>query len=230
MLNLAGIPFMGRERHRKALQGLRELFKAAVSQHMDASRARVYRREPNPAILDKLLQRGTGMDDVVQPLGRRLNDEKNPDWLVDFNHLPWQSGTQVACVTVHHSHQARDIVRQFRAASVSVVINERKVVFKTDSRAHGDHASQQRRKTLVVGILVGVIGDQKGPPVEKQSSRQIAPPDNANGIRAMPILGSRLREMFATFLHVAKCTLRIRIRGAHVSNRRTRSSAFCALA
>ncbi len=87
---------------------------------------------------------------------------------MDFNHLPWQPGAQIACVAVHYPHQAGHVVRKFRPASVSVVVNERKVVFKTDPGADRHGCGQQCRKRLVIaGILVGVIGNKKSPAVEK---------------------------------------------------------------
>ena len=70
-------------------------------------------------------------------------------------------------MAVHYSHQACDIVRKFRAAAISVVVNERKVVFQTDPCADRNHRRQQCRKIVIAGILVGVIRNQKGPPVEK---------------------------------------------------------------
>ena len=59
------------------------------------------------------------------------------------------------------------VVREFRAAAVAVVVDKGKVVFETDARADRDNSGHERRKTLIVGILVGVIGDQKCPPVEE---------------------------------------------------------------
>jgi hypothetical protein len=43
MLELAGIPFVGRKRHRKAFQILVELFKAAIPVHMNTRGSRVNR-------------------------------------------------------------------------------------------------------------------------------------------------------------------------------------------
>jgi hypothetical protein len=55
-------------------------------------------------------------------------------------------------MTVHDSHQAGDVVREFRPASVSVVVDERKVVFKADPGTDGYRSGQQCCKGLIAGI------------------------------------------------------------------------------
>ena len=130
---------------------------------------------------------------------------------MNFNHLPGQSGAQVAGMTVHDSHQAGDVVREFRPASVSVVVDERKVVFKADPGTDGHRSGQQCRKGLIAGIYIGVIGNQKRTAIEEKAPRQAATPDDTNRICAVPIFRPRLREMLAAFFHVTKRAFRIRI-------------------
>src|SRR6185437_3869492 len=98
MLKLAGVPFMRGECDRQPLQCLVELLEAAIPSHVDASRERIDRRDSNPTIFDKLFQRCTCVNYLFQSVGRCLDYEKNSDRLVDFNHLPWQPGAQIACV------------------------------------------------------------------------------------------------------------------------------------
>ena len=71
---------------------------------------------------------------------------------MNFNHLPGQSRAQIARVAVHDSHQAGHVVWQFRPASVSVVVDERKVVFKADPGADRDRGGEQCRKAFIAGI------------------------------------------------------------------------------
>jgi hypothetical protein len=55
MLELAGIPFVGRKRHRKAFQSLLELFKSAIPVHMNTGGCKVNRCQSNPAVLEEPL-------------------------------------------------------------------------------------------------------------------------------------------------------------------------------
>ena len=43
---------------------------------------------------------------------RRFDHEQQADWLVDFDHLPGEAGTQVAGGAVHDAQQTRDVVRK----------------------------------------------------------------------------------------------------------------------
>ena len=76
---------------------------------------------------------------------------------MDLDHLPRQSRSQIAGMAIHHTDQARHIVRKFRTATVTIVIDEREVVLQTDARADGNYSCQQRRKALIVGVLLGVV-------------------------------------------------------------------------
>src|SRR5579872_3739516 len=104
---------------------------------------------------------------------------------MDLDHLPRQSRSQVAGVAIHHAHQSGNVVREFRAAPVAVVVDEREVVFQTDTSADGNYGGQQSRKLLVVGILDGVIRSQERATIQEQSACQAAPSDNADRIGAV---------------------------------------------
>ena len=166
------------------------------------------------------LSEALAFDHLHQAFRRGLDHEENAHRLVDLDHLPRQSGSQVAGVAIHHADQAGHIVREFRAAAVAVVVDEGEVVLETDARADGNNRGQQRGKALVVGILVGVVGSQKRPPIEEQSARQAAPPDDADRIGAMPILGPRLGQVFAAFFHMAQRGVRRRVSGAGLESPR----------
>ena len=188
-----------------------ELFKSAVPVNMNMCGSRINRCQSNPAVLEQPLQGAVRLDHFRQPLRSGLDHEENPDWLVNFNHLPGQSRAQVASMTVHDPHQASNVVRQFRPTSISVVVDKRKVVFKADACADGHSGGEQCRQGIIAGIYTGVIGNQKCPPIEEEAPRQAATPDDANRICAVAVFGAWLREMFASFFHVTKRALRIRI-------------------
>ena len=69
-------------------------------------------------------KRGARVHNSGQTFRRRLDHEEHANRLVDFDHLPGQSGSQVAGVAIHYAHQARHVVRKFRAAAVAIVIDE----------------------------------------------------------------------------------------------------------
>ena len=86
------------------------------------------------------------MDHTAQTFGRRFDHKQNANRFVYRNHLPWQAGSKVACVAVHHTDYAGHIVGKFRAATIAVVIDKGKVVFETDARAHRDDRGHQRER------------------------------------------------------------------------------------
>ncbi len=151
MLDFACVPFGGGERHRQTLQTLLELFKSAVSPDVHTSRCGINRRDANPAILYQFLQGWARINHLAQAVRRRLDHEENADGLVDFNHLPGQSGAKIAGVAIHHTQQRGDVVREFGAAAVAVIVHEREVVFETDPRAHRDHSGHERREIFIGG-------------------------------------------------------------------------------
>ncbi len=133
---------------------------------------------------------------------------------MDLDHLPRQARSQIAGVAVHYANQARHVVRQLRAATVAVVVDEREVVFETDARTNRNYTGQQCRQLSVIGVLAGVVGRQKCAAVQKEAPSQAAPPHNANGVGAMSVLRPRLRQMLAAFFYVPQRILRGNMRRA----------------
>ena len=78
--------------------------------------------------------------------------EQYTDRLVNFDHLPGQSGAQIARRTIHHTDKPGDVVWQLRAATVPFVIDEAEVIFKADTGAYRDCRRQQFGKVLAFRI------------------------------------------------------------------------------
>src|ERR1044072_8246210 len=107
-------------------------------------------------------------------------------------------------MAVHDADQTRDVMRQFGAAPVAIVIDEGKVVLQTYARTDRNYRRHQRRQTSVLRILRRVIRSQKRAAIEKQPARQAAPAHHANGIGAMSLLGARLRQLVAVLLDMTQ--------------------------
>src|SRR5579883_185576 len=229
MPDLAGIPSGGRGRDRQAWERVLEFLESAVAIDVDAAGGRIDRRDSNPPVLDQLPERRARVHDVHEAFRSRLDDEENAHGLVNLDHLPGQAGAQVAGMAVHHTDEARHVVRQFRAAAVAIVIDERKVILEADAGAYGYHGGEQGGEALVIGILVRVVGGQECTAIEEEAAGEAAASHDADGIGAMAVLRPRFGQMLAAFLDVAQRLLG-RSAGGQDSKRRARSWALRARA
>src|ERR1051326_2476413 len=100
MFPFARVPFGGRKGHGQPFQRAIKFFESAVAPHVDTSRFRVYGGDANPAVASQLIQPPVGLDHGLQPSGGGLDDEQDANGFMDRDHLPWQSGAQVADVEV----------------------------------------------------------------------------------------------------------------------------------
>ena len=64
------------------------------------------------------------------------NEQNQSGGLVNLDHLPWQSQLQVAEMAVHYPHQGGDVVGQFGAAAVMLVVNKAEIVLKVNPRTY----------------------------------------------------------------------------------------------
>ena len=64
------------------------------------------------------------------------NEQYQAGRLVYLDHLPWQSQLQVTGMSVHYPQQGGDVMGQFGAAAVMLVVNKAKIVFKVNARTH----------------------------------------------------------------------------------------------
>ncbi len=129
----------------------------------------------DPAVAAEPGEARVPVDDPEHRLGRRLDDEEQPDRLVDLDHLPGQARPQVARRAVHHAQQRRDVVRQFRAAAPSGVIDIGEIIFKVDPGADREDGQQDAGQDRLLGVVLRrVVGDEEGPAVEKQAAGRLA--------------------------------------------------------
>ena len=75
--------------------------------HLDRRRVGVEDGQLHPAVADQPADAGLRSRIRSIDLRRRLDDEQQPDRLVDLDHLPRQPGPQVARRPVHHPQQRR---------------------------------------------------------------------------------------------------------------------------
>src|SRR5690242_14162612 len=98
MFELALIPLLRGEGHRQTFHRPIKLLKVTVPADMNLARCRIYRCETDPPVVYQLFHRGVRGDDRCESFRCCLNDKKRAYWLVNLNHLPRQSGSQIACV------------------------------------------------------------------------------------------------------------------------------------
>ena len=84
--------------------------------------------------------------DLLENRYARFDDRQKSDGLVNFNHLPGETGPEVRGMTVHHTDETADIMRELRSAPVATRINEAEIIFKVDTRSNWPNRKQKRRE------------------------------------------------------------------------------------
>lgn len=86
----------------------------------------------DPAITEEFLQHILRWDDRVQYRTWRIHDSQEPKRFVVWfavgrkNRLQRKTMHQVACITLHNTELARDILRDFATSTVGDIVNGRK--------------------------------------------------------------------------------------------------------
>ncbi len=173
-------------------------------------RLRVDAHEPDPAAERELRHLGLACGDGEQRLRARFDEAQEPHRLVDLDHLRGQSRAQIARGALHHAEQRGHVVRQLRAGAEALWIDAREVVLEVDARTHGHHGAKDAPEQHELVVVRGVVGDEEGPPVEEEPTRERAPPDDRHRVRRVPELGPGLAEVDRARLHVSERVARIR--------------------
>ena len=66
-----------------------------------------------------------------------------------------------ACDAIHHAHQTRDVVRQFRATAIAFIIHKRKVILEADARTDRSGCPQNRRQAIRFGVAFSIVRNQE---------------------------------------------------------------------
>ena len=133
------------------------MLELTISENVNPGRIGIDDGELNPVVRDKSFHGDALFENVEHGLRCRLDDHEQPDRLMDLDHLPRQARTQIARRAVHHAHQGRDVVRQFRSAAVTGRIRVGKKVFQIDAGADGDHGMQNPCQEPMLGVVLSRI-------------------------------------------------------------------------
>ena len=139
----------------------------AVLKDSERAGVRMPGNELDPAVYHQSLDRRHRLGGGQDFFGSLIDDHKQPDWFVDFHHLPRQPRPQVTGMAVHHSDQSGDVVGQFRAGTIAESIDDGKEIFEIDARSYWPDGSQRSCQDRAVVIGVWVVGYEECTPVEE---------------------------------------------------------------
>ena len=115
---------------------------------------------------------------------------------MDLDHLPGESGAQVAAGAVHDAQQSGNVVGQLRPASPTGIIDRREVVFEADAGAHRRDRHEDARQNGMLGVVLSrVVGSEESTAVEEQAARPLTAADDVDRVGGVPPLRPDLTQI-----------------------------------
>src|SRR3990172_10906188 len=143
--------------------------------------------EGNPIVLHQTMKMSRFVrvtkglaEDGFHRLDLTANEQNQSGRLMYLDHLPRQSQLQVAEMSVHYPYQRGDVVGQFGAAAVMLVVNKAKIVFKVNSGTYRSNRAEDVSQGLPCGVHLVIVRNQKRAPVYENISCQIPRPHHGH--------------------------------------------------